>query len=89
MPVSLFLMSTIAPGMAALLISTTVPVIVLVPEVWAKEEGGLRHRTRRAARGRKRELRVRSLAHGMLPREGKHHPVRTFSRIFYAAPDSC
>jgi hypothetical protein len=40
------------------LMSTTVPVIVLVPEVWAMEKGGLRHRTRRAARGRKRELRV-------------------------------
>jgi hypothetical protein len=40
MPVSVFLMRTVAPGIAALLISTTVPVIVLVPEVWAMENGG-------------------------------------------------
>jgi hypothetical protein len=55
MPVSVFLMRTVAPGIAALLLSTTVPVIVLVPAVWAMESGGCRHKTRKAANARKKE----------------------------------
>jgi hypothetical protein len=58
MPVSVFLIKTVAPGIAALLISTTVPVMVPVPEVCAVDKAALRHRTRRGARERKKEDRL-------------------------------